>query len=66
MNTTLPRLGSRVRISFLAHLKPPIPGGFFVVWQGLQRVGNVGSLAGKTAVHSVSLMQRTEIPKSAG
>ena len=29
MNTTLPRLGSRVRISFLAHQKPPILGGFF-------------------------------------
>ena len=29
MNTTLPRLGSRVRISFLAQEKPPISGGFF-------------------------------------
>ena len=25
----MPRLGSRVRISFLAHQKPPISGGFF-------------------------------------
>ena len=30
--TTLPRLGSRVRISFLAQEKPPIVGGFFRCW----------------------------------
>ena len=30
MNTTLPRLGSRVRISFLAQQKPPTSGGFFM------------------------------------
>ena len=42
MNTTLPRLGSRVRISFLAHSKASHFGGLFsLAWQGFPRVGNL-------------------------
>ena len=37
----------------------PFRGAFFVVGQGFPRVGNVGSLAGETAVDSLGILETT-------